>query len=190
MNISKLKYPPIKYDVPKKFPDKLVTHKYYDYLGKKIDEFTMFSTKKSEQGKRAIMRCFPEQINRDGMEKVPSLYVLHLFSNCSGSGFGTAMLDFAKIYSKKIGCKGFFHLTSDTAFTPSRIPHPFYRKYGMNTGNIRIDKKLDKFVRSGKDATYQDFYNVEMYYPPIFPKIAGISTVTILKYIKLFTGIG
>lgn len=167
MNISHLKYPPIKYNLPKKLTEKILFCSQVDYFGHDIDKFIMVSTKKSEFGKFAQMKCFPELISRDGLNNVPSLYVLFLSSNCSGSGFGTAMLDFVRVYSKKIGCNGFFHLTSDTAFMPQRVPHPFYRKYGMNTGIPKIDKKIDRFIESGKNATSEDFNMIDMYYPPV-----------------------
>ena len=59
-----LKYPPVKY-VPKPMPDYLIHRsvvRYYDYP---IDNYTMFSTKKSEAGARTVMRCIPEHIERD-----------------------------------------------------------------------------------------------------------------------------
>ncbi len=166
MNISHLKFPPLKYNIQKKIPDKLIYKSYADYLGEPVDQFIMFSTKKGSQD-RAIMKCFPEMIEREGKEKVPSLYVWFLGSNCSGKGFGTAMLDFAIKYSKQIGCKGNLHLSSDVSFMPNRIPHIFYRKFGMSTKSASIDKKIDQFITKGKNATYKDFDTIDMYYPPI-----------------------
>lgn len=166
MNISHLKYPPIKFKKFDKIPERLISKGQANYFGTKCDQFIMFSTEKGSND-HAIMRCFPELISRDGKNNVPSLYVWFISSNCSGKGFGSEMLDFARHYSKKIGCLGNLHLTSDVAFTPHRIPHIFYRKFGMSTKSAAIDKKLDKFIEAGKIATYKDFDNVDMYYPPI-----------------------
>lgn len=167
---NSLKLPPYKYGIPKKLPDKLILQQYTDYFGETVDRFVMFSTKKSESGKYATMKCFPEFINRDGKKNVPSLYVWYLSSNCSGSGFGTAMLNFAKKYSKKLGCEGNLHLSADVGFTPNRVPHIFYYKYGMNTKNPAVNKKLKSFIQNNKQATWKDFENIDMYYPPInFP---------------------
>lgn len=166
MNISKLKFLPVKY----KITDKIVYNKAQKkYFGQKVDCFVMFSTKKSDAGKYALMNCFPEYIERDGMKKVPSLYVQYLFSIPQNSGFGTAMLDFARIYSKQIGCGGYIHLSADNAYMPNRVPHPFYKKYGMNTGIPKIDKKIDRFIKKDKDATHNDFKMITMYYPPVKP---------------------
>lgn len=189
MNISHLKYPPLKYKYKDKLPDKLLIHSYFDYFGHAIDQFVMVSTKKSDEGKHAFMRCFPENIKRDSLFDIPSLYVQFLSSNCSGSGFGTAMLDFVRNYSKQIGCGGRFHLTADVALMPNRVPHPFYRKYGMNTGIHKVDKKLDKFVKNGKDATYKDFKNVEMYYPPLQSKTKTTFLSLLYKALKFKYGL-
>lgn len=189
MNISHLKYPPLKCNLPKKIPEKLIIHDKWEYFNSYIDQFRMFSTKKEDFGKLAVMRCFPEMIKRDLLVDIPSLYVQFLSSNCSGSGFGTAMLDFAKNYSKKIGCGGRFHLSADVAFMPNRVPHIFYRKYGMNTGIPKIDFKLDKFVKLGKNATYKDFNNIEMYYPPIKSKKQTMLYNALYKILKLRYGL-
>lgn len=163
MIISNLKYPPIKNKNIKELPKVLIYHQSRICY----DKFILFSTNKSEFGKQVIMECTKEFINRDGRKNIPSLYIDNLISNCSGNGLGTKMLDFAKIYSKKVGCNGYFHLLADGCYNPHRLPHIFYRKYGMNTTNYKIDKKLDKLIKKGKNATYKDFKTEEMYYPPI-----------------------
>ena len=166
MAISSLKYPPIKHVQFKNVPEKLIYHSYTGFFSCKIDKFTMFSTKKTELNNRCMMICFPESIFREG-KLVKSLYVQNLISNCSGSGFGTAMLDFAKKYSEKVGCKGRFHLFASSSYTPKRSPHVFYKRYGLNSGDFLVDKKLDRFIKKGKNSTYLDFKDMEMYYPPI-----------------------
>lgn len=162
-----LKYPPIKKTNIKKIPDVLISHQYFNYCNIPINHFILSPTKKSEFGKIVIMDCIDTYIKRDGKVNIPSLYIWKLISNCSGSGYGSKMLDFARIYSKKIGCNGYINLTADGCYNPHRLPHIFYRKYGMSTESSKIDKKLDKFIKKGKNATYKDFKTEEMYYPPI-----------------------
>lgn len=167
MNVSKLLYPPIKCNTPKKLPECLFMHQYTDYAGVQVDKFTLIPTDKKHFGKRIIMKCFPEYIDRDGKINIPSLYVWKLTSNCSGDGFGTKMLNFAQNYSRRLGCNGYLHLSADVCYTPNRVPHLFYRKYGMSTDSTYIDKKLDRFIKKGKDATYREFNTMNMFYPPI-----------------------
>lgn len=167
MNTPKLLYPPIKHTPIKQMPKTLIVHSYTRYLNNFVDQFVLVPTNKDEFGKKVIMKCFPEYIEREGIKNVPSLYIWELLSNCSGSHYGSKMLDFARNYSKKIGCNGYIHLSSDGCYNPHRMPHIFYRKYGMSTKSARIDKKLDKFIAQGKNATYKDFNTEEMFYPPI-----------------------
>lgn len=162
MITSNLRFPPVKrYGT---LPDKLIYHTVEDY-NPSIDRFIMFSTKRGVNN-RVVMICYPRLIEREGKE-VPSLYVWKLFSNCSGQGFGRAMIDFAKNYSKRLGCNGYVHLFVSSGYTPNRIPHIFYRKCGFSTNNVSIDSKLDKFIRKHKDARYLDFRDMDMFYPPI-----------------------
>lgn len=167
MNISKLLYPPVKYTIHKKLPECLFLHQYTDYANARVDKFTLIPTNKKHFGKWVIMKCFPEYIERDGKNNIPSLYIWRLISNCSGNGFGTQMLNFARNYSKRLGCNGYLHLSADGCYTPNRIPHIFYRKYGMSTQSTYIDKRIDKFIKKGKNATYRDFNTMDMFYPPI-----------------------
>lgn len=182
MITSNLRFPPVKrYGT---LPDKLIYHTVEDY-NPSIDRFIMFSTKRGDN-RIARMICFPQSIYRDGKMHVPSLYVCKLFA--PGGGFGTAMLNFARVYSKMIGCGGNIHLQASGCYMPQRVPHIFYRKYGMNTSYEAINKKLNKFVEKGKSATYMDFDEIEMYYPPI--KIFPHKENKILKIIKKFFKIG
>lgn len=165
-----LKYPPIKRP-HNTIPSKLV---YHLGTGKNIvtgeirDRFIMFSTEEHCKDVIAIMECTKEYISRDGLSNVPSLFINNLLPTRKGCGFGTEFLNFAREYSKKIGCLGNFHLSPNSAYDPHRIPHIFYRKYGMNTNDATINHKLDKFVKERKDAMFRDFKDgVIMYYPPI-----------------------
>ena len=37
----------------------------------------------------------------------------------------------------------------------------------MNTGVLEDDKKIDMFIKEGKNGTIKDFPHQKMYYPPI-----------------------
>ena len=106
-----------------------------------------------------------------GNNVVPSLYIADLFSYSRGSGAGIALLDFARDLSKEIGCEGNIHLVASGCYAPNSAPHLFYRKYGMNTGDKRIDRKIDSFIKRRKDAKRIELDNIMMYYPPVeYPK--------------------
>ena len=51
--------------------------------------------------------------------------------NRPNKGFGTKILKFAEDYSREIGCKGYLTLKADSSFTPNKIPHTFYRRFGV-----------------------------------------------------------
>lgn len=151
---------------PKPLPERLIYRKTIDFFGTKIDHYTMFETKKNTHN-HAIMLLFPQLIERDGLKSVPSLYIWRLISSNSGNGLGTAMLNFAKHCSRQAGCNGNFHLYAGVDMAPNRVPHIFYKKYGMNTADIKINNKLDKFIQEKRNATQYDFTEMCMYYPPV-----------------------
>lgn len=102
---------------------------------------------------------------------VPSLYVDILMSLSKGKGFGTQLMNYAKILSKKLGCEGNIHLIACSEYAPKKAPHIFYKKYGMNTGDYFTDKKIDNFIMHNKNATKRDLPNIVMYYPPVKTEI-------------------
>ena len=164
--IRNIKYPPIKTPSIKKLPETLIYRRpdIINAKGHKFASFVLFNTKNNN---KTFMRCRPEKITRDKQENIPSLFISNIISSPQKCGLGTKMLDFARNFSKKIGCNGYFHLIADDCYTPNSIPHIFYWKYGMNTGFRRYNDKLDFFVMMNKKATYKDFPHLEMYYPPI-----------------------
>jgi hypothetical protein len=165
LKLNSLKYPPIKdFRTKAGIPDKLVFSSEIKFANRYIDKFVLISTK--HKGEKALMRCCPETIEKEG-KSVQSLYVWTLDSSKSGLGLGSALLNFAKIHSKRLGLGGHLHLISTSEKTPERVPHIFYKKFGMNTDDIYINHKLDKFIKEGKTATSNDFSSVAMYYPPI-----------------------
>lgn len=89
-------------------------------------------------------------------------------------GFGTKILKFAKEYSEKIGCKGFMTVKADSSYTPDKIPHIFYRKFGFSTLEKSTDKKMDKFIKQKINATSKDFPCLIMHYPPLHKRTAPL----------------
>ena len=163
INCSYLKYPPLK---PKKLPKYLIFRNIGEEAGRE-NGTRVYNAINTKTGKVCgQVTCVPESIVRD-KQRVLSMYVDELISYKPDNGVGTTLLNFIKALSKKYGCGGRFHLCASACYMPNRIPHVFYRKYGMTTGNKNIDNKLDKFIKKGKDATYKDFDGVIMYYPPI-----------------------
>jgi len=159
---NNLKFPPLK---PQKLPAKLISSiSYKNDNGAKIYKFTMFPTNNKEKG-LTTLRCFPVNLSvKNTNSVIPSLYISYLYSTVKDKGFGTAILNFAKVFSKKLSCGGNLYLYAATGNSPNRIPHIFYRKYGMTSNDARIDKKLDKFIKRKKDAKHTDFNSMPMYY--------------------------
>lgn len=81
------------------------------------------------------------------------------------NGLGSSMIEFAKNYSKRIGCNGYLVLKADSTLDKKEVPHIFYRKMGFTTFDKKIDKKLDSFIKSKTSATSKDFSSQLMFYP-------------------------
>ena len=92
--------------------------------------------------------------------------------NDKNKGIGTKILKLAENYSKIEGCKGYMTLKADCSYSPQRIPHTFYRKFGFSTLDKNLDNKLDKFIQSKQNATSNDFPCLLMHYPPQPEKIS------------------
>ncbi len=158
-----LKYPPLK---PQKIPESLIYKRLLTEPVRRRFSYrynVMFSTKTGK--KQAIMSYVPTFSFPKG-KPVKSLYISYLYSFESGHGYGTKMLNFARNCSIKEGCGGRFHLDASISLLPQKVPHIFYRKYGMTTYNKKLDKKIDKFIKQGKTATSSDFSDIAMYYNP------------------------
>lgn len=164
----KLKFLPLQYIAKQKLPEILIyqkQYKLYESADIMVDEFIAFSLKKPSE--YAKMKCIKSETARENNIKVPSVYVWFLRSNASGHGLGSTLLHIAKNYSEKSGCNGFFHLSAETSYAPERIPHIFYRKFGMSTAEEAMDCRLDEFIQKGKNATEDEFSTMDMFYPPI-----------------------
>lgn len=174
-NYSHLKYPPI---TPNKHPNFYISRmKNLEY-----DNVRVYGAVSQTDGKLyAQVGCTPERTFRNG-QPVNSLYIESLYSDIPNSGAGSYLMRFMKNLSKQLGCEGRIHLMASSATEPDRVPHLFYYKIGMNTGNEEIDKKLAKFAKSGKNANHNDFSTMMMYYPPIEYK----KPKTVLEHLSNF----
>ena len=155
-----LKYPPVN-RINKALPEKLIfiNNKGYGFHSAKIFEIKTPSNKCNMH--------FIESRDFQPNDNKKTLYIALLISEPRKIGLGKDLLNFAKIYSKQIGCEGRISLTAEKLYKYSEAPHTFYKKNGMNTGFPEIDAKLDEFVKEGKIGTKEDFPSIDMYYPPI-----------------------
>lgn len=96
-----------------------------------------------------------------------SLAIDFIKSKQPGKGIGKQMFLFAQNYSKQIGCNGYILGKADGSFTPQKIPHLLYRKWGMSTLDKNVDYKMDKFIKNNKNATTKDFPCMLMFYPAL-----------------------
>ena len=127
------------------------------------DEFVAFSTKGDMNYCEMLVHKSSMQNRQDYSGK--TLAIDFIKSKEKRKGLGTAMLDFAKNYSKKNGCNGYLVLRAESSIDKSHVPHIFYRKQEFTTLDKKLDKKLDMFIRKNKDATSDDFATTLMYYP-------------------------
>lgn len=163
MIYTPLKFPPAKL-TSFQMPEFLFYH-YKPYKILKKERYLLYSIKDKQV--KAYMDCIPKKIWRDGKFKVPSLRIDFFQSLDRDKGFGTMLMDFAKILSKSLGCKGNIHLKASAALDPQRAPHLFYRKNGFNTGLHSIDNKIDKFIKNGEDASWMYLMENRMFFPPV-----------------------
>lgn len=82
-------------------------------------------------------------------------------------GFGKEFINFAKNRSYQKNCEGRVFLTSDiNVFESRKPPHIFYRKQGFTSNDKAYLKKIDQFIKEGKEMTYKDNKCIYMYYEP------------------------
>lgn len=160
-----------KYPIPNKMPDKLIFKlREHRHIQPPLSEYIMFSTQKGNKSFGRILLGVMKQYGywREDYKEGPILLVHFIQSIPRGQGFGKALIDFAKNYSKQKGCNGHIMLKATSIY--ENIPHLFYRKQNFSTLEPEIDKKMDKFIKSNKKATGLDFRDMLMYYPPMEEK--------------------
>ncbi len=165
--IQNYKYPPIQNRL-KEMPKKLV---FYKKSAEKKHDFVLFTT--HQPWLKSVMYCIETTRDYDNQK---SLLIASLYSSPKKQGLGTEMLNIAKIFSKKLGYEGRFHLFADPQFTMTEVPHIFYRKYGMSSDSPELNNKLDDFIKNKKRATIKDFKRTVMYYPPLYSSSTPINT--------------
>ena len=133
------------------------------------------------------MVCHKSNIPLRESYKGPILIIDFINTRINNKGYGSVLINFAKNYSKKIGCNGYVVLKADSSFTPNRVPHLFYRKQGFSSFDPITDKKMDKFIRKNKDATHRDFRAIVMHYPANPPKQNALkkAITQIRNYLKI-----
>lgn len=138
-----------------KIPDVLI----YNPRGTNL--YSMVNTKENKVIGRMI--AYPT-INHD-------LYISELtILRNKREGFGTKFLDFAKLLRDELGCEGKVVLdASTTPYDPHNPPHIFYRKNGFTSDDKKMLKKIDKYIKKGKQLDYQSTPVTRMYYPPDTP---------------------
>ena len=127
-------------------------------------EFVAFTTKGKENYGELLVHKMDYFHRPDGYEG-PYLAIDLIKTQTKNQGLGKEMIEFAKNYSKTIGCKGNIILKAVADFTPERLPHLFYRKQGFSTYNKKNDKQMDKLLKANIPATMHDFPVMIMFYP-------------------------
>lgn len=159
--IKHIKYQPIKYKLPKHLV-------YIKEVHPEIYEAKLFCRSNPKEYASLYGIKADDFIDNDFLG---SFYIMSLQTTKKKLGLGSEMFKFAKNFSKQLGAEGRVTLTADPRFSKHEVPHIFYRKQGMNTGNLEIDTKLDYLIKKGRTATIEDFKSIKMYYPPIdYPK--------------------
>lgn len=150
-----------------KLPDKLIYHKVQTYsTGSSEDVFTIFFTRDCK--KQAVMYCVPSEVFRKDLGYVKSLSV-EFICNLSKQhmGLGRSLIEFAKNYSRKIGCGGRVNLYAVKGKSYKEYPHMFYHKCGFNTGISLFDNKMTRYIRKKVKPEDAKFPTLQMFYPPI-----------------------
>lgn len=165
--ILNIRKSPIIKNIPDKLIYKLREHR---HINPPISEYVMFSTQKGNNSFGRILLGVMKNYGqwRDDYKDGPILLVHFIESIPRGQGFGEALIDFAKNYSKQKGCNGYIMLKATSIY--ENTPHLFYRKQNFSTLEPEIDKKMDKFINAKKEATGLDFRDMLMYYPPMKEK--------------------
>lgn len=131
----------------------------------KQKEYVAFSTKNPKVWGELILRKSNVQHREDYAG--PTLAVDFILSKLKDKKLGTAMMNFAKNYSKQNGCNGYVILRADGSLSPQRVPQIFYRKQGFSTLDKKRDAKMDEFIKKDSFATTKDFVVDIMHYPPL-----------------------
>ena len=171
----------MKIDAPQNF---IYTHSTNDVMQPNQHIFDIYSTDKTK--KLGMLVCHKSEIPLRSDYEGSVLAIDYLIVNKMNNGVGTQILKFAKDYSEQIGCNGYMTLKSDVSFTPARIPHLFYRRFGFSSFDKKTDKKLDKFIKTNRDATYKDFPCLIMHYPKPAEKPSKIREIIFKVFKKIF----
>ena len=126
--------------------------------------FVLFSKKTGKVEGEMICHKSSMELRDDYSGK--TLAIDFLIANKRKLGVGKALIDFAKKFSKQMGCNGYIFLKADPFITPNSAPHIFYRKCGFSTLDEKFDTKIDKYIKKNQDASWRDMPAKLMFYPP------------------------
>lgn len=128
------------------------------------DVFEFYNSNNKE--KIGTLVCHKSEFSLRPNHENPVLAIDFIEVSKKDEGVGTKILKFSEKYSEFKGCQGYLTLKADSSITPERVLHIFYRKFGFSTLDKKTDKKMDKFIKSGTNATVKDFPCMLMHYPP------------------------
>ena len=168
-----------------KIPEKLIYLRQINYAANPSqEEFVIFAPHAKDISGRMV--CHKSNLRLRPDYKGTSLAIDYLTVFEPEKGFGRALINFAKNYSKKIGCNGYVFLMADGSYTPSRVPHVFYRKCGFTTLDKKLDKGLDKCIKKNKPANWNIFHNELMFYSPLKTEKTDIYKRILDRILKIF----
>ena len=173
-----------------KLPDKLIFLRNVNTVMHPAQkEFVIFSPKTKNLA--GIMRCHESCLDLRPDYKGMSLAVDFIETYTKNRGYGKALIEFAKRYSKETGCGGYVFLKAVHTFSPMKVPHLFYRKLGFTTLDSETDKLMDKFIKQNKTASAGDFSPMLMFYPkPETQEKDNIAEQLVNLYKKLMSPFG
>ena len=109
-------------------------------------EFLAFSTTGDKNWGELVVHKTKMQFRND--YKGETLAIDFISTHKKNKGLGATIIDFAKNYSKQIGCNGYIVLKAVSHFSNDSAPHLFYRKHGFTSLDKNFDKKLDSFIKN------------------------------------------
>lgn len=112
-----------------------------------------------------------------------SFYIYYIESH--KHNFGNRMLDLIQIESKRQGGGGKFHLIASDRFNKQKPAHIFYRKYGMDSLQTSLIKRIDKYLKGKISLEDLKLCDIWMFFNPQNPKIPQ-KTSLIKKIMNIF----
>ena len=149
---------------PIKIPEVLFYKKpYKSVMHPPQTEFLAFSTTGDKNWGELVVHKTKMQFRND--YKGETLAIDFISTHKKNKGLGATIIDFAKNYSKQIGCNGYIVLKAVSHFSKDNAPHIFYRKQGFTSLDKNFDKNLDSFIKNKQKVNPDIFPEKLMFYP-------------------------